>query len=84
LWSRKRIRSAAGSRNGRRPDQGLALDAFLARRADTLDYVRATCDPLHHHTAPLGELGPLDAYQWLLLMAAHTDRHLAQMRDASG
>ncbi len=70
--------------NGRWPDQAQALDAFLARRADTLDYVRATRDPLHHHAAPLGELGQLDAYHWLLLMAAHTDRHLAQMREAMG
>jgi hypothetical protein len=75
-------RPAPGTDGGR--IRGLALDAFLARRADTLDHARATRDPLHHHAAPLGELGPLDAYQWLLLMAAHTDRHLAQMRQASG
>ncbi len=59
-----------------------ALDAFLARRADTLDFARSTRDPLHHHAAPLGELGMLDAYHWLLLMAAHTERHLAQMQEA--
>jgi hypothetical protein len=26
----------------------------------------------------------LDGYHWLLLIAAHTDRHLGQMREALG
>jgi hypothetical protein len=69
---------------GKWPDRLAALDAFLARRAVTLDYVRGSQDALHYHAAPLGALGLLDAYQWLLLLAAHTDRHLAQMREAVG
>ncbi len=59
------------------------LDAFLARRADTLDFVRTAKAPLHYHAAPLEGLGLLDAYHWLLLIAAHTDRHIEQMRDAT-
>jgi hypothetical protein len=58
------------------------MDAFLARRAVTLDYARTNRDPLHHLAAPLGETGLLDGYQWLLLLAAHTDRHVAQMQEA--
>jgi hypothetical protein len=58
------------------------LDAFLARRAATLDFVRTSTAPLHHHAGPLEGLGLLDAYHWLLLIAAHTDRHVEQMRDA--
>jgi hypothetical protein len=57
-------------------------DAFLARRAVTLDYVRTTCDALHHHVAHIGEMGLRDGYQWLVLLAAHTDRHVEQMREA--
>jgi hypothetical protein len=57
------------------------LDAFLARRADTIDFVRRTRDPLHHHAAELPGVGLLDAYHWLLLITAHTDRHLHQMRE---
>ena len=60
------------------------LDAFLARRADTIDFVRSVKAPLHHHAAPLEGIGILDAYQWLLLMAAHTDRHVEQMRETAG
>jgi hypothetical protein len=67
---------------GKYADPSSVLDAFLARRADTLEFVRATRVAVHHHAAPLEGLGPLDAYHWLLLMAAHTDRHLEQMRTA--
>jgi hypothetical protein len=52
---------------------------FLNRRAATLEYVRRATDDLHHHFAPLGALGDLDGYQWLLLLASHTERHVAQM-----
>jgi DinB family protein/SnoaL-like protein len=52
---------------------------FLQKRAATLNYVRETNDCLHHHFAPLGPLGNLDGYQWLLLLASHTERHVAQM-----
>ena len=69
---------------GRYSAADLALDAFLARRAATLDFVRSSRAPLHYHAAPLEGLGLLDAYQWLLLIAAHTDRHVEQMRDAAG
>lgn len=58
------------------------LDAFLARRASTIDFVRRTKEPLHYHAAPLEGLRLLDAYQWLLLIAAHTDCHVEQMLEA--
>lgn len=57
------------------------IEAFLAKRAATLQYVRGTDDPLHHHFAPLGPLGDLDAYQWLLLLASHTERHVSQIAE---
>jgi hypothetical protein len=55
------------------------VDAFVTKRAATLHYVRQATDDLHHHFAPLGPLGDLDGYQWLLLLASHTERHVAQM-----
>ena len=57
------------------------IGEFLTRRATTLQYVRESTDCLHHHFAPLGPLGDLDGYQWLLLLACHTDRHVAQMEE---
>lgn len=60
------------------------ISAFLPKRAATLRYVRETTDPLHHHVAALGALGDLDAYQWLLLLASHTERHVQQIEELSG
>jgi hypothetical protein len=69
---------------GRYETGASVLDAFLARRAATMDFVRETKQPVHYHAAPLEVLGVLDAYHWLLLIAAHTERHLEQMREALG
>jgi hypothetical protein len=55
------------------------VEAFLTKRAATLQYARETGDVLHHHFATLDPLGDLDAYQWLLLLASHTERHVAQI-----
>jgi hypothetical protein len=57
------------------------ISEFLTRRAATLEYTRESTDNLHHHFAPLGPLGDLDGYQWLLLLASHTDRHVAQIEE---
>jgi DinB superfamily len=57
------------------------INDFLVKRAETMQYVRESSDNLHHHFAPLGRLGDLDGYQWLLLLASHTERHVAQMEE---
>jgi hypothetical protein len=56
------------------------LAAFKERRQKTLDYASKTKDDLR---ARVGDspLGPLDAYQWLLFLPAHTERHLAQIKE---
>jgi hypothetical protein len=56
------------------------LAAFRERRAKTLEYAGKTKDDLRAHVSA-GALGPLDAYQWLLFIGAHTERHLAQLRE---
>ena len=53
--------------------------AFLERRARTVEYVRTTNDPLREHTFPHPAYGPLDSYQWLLMLAHHSDRHVRQI-----
>jgi hypothetical protein len=60
------------------------IEGFLKKRAVTLQYVREAGEALHHHLAPLGALGDLDAYQWLLLLASHTERHIAQIEEVKG
>lgn len=61
------------------PSSSAFVEAFVPRREATIQYVREAIDDLHHHFAPLGPLGNLDGYQWLLLLASHTERHVAQM-----
>jgi hypothetical protein len=56
------------------------LAAFKERRAKTLEYAATTKDDLRSRVAS-SPLGPTDGYQWLLFVAAHSDRHLAQLRE---
>ena len=66
---------------GRWSDRVALTEAFRQARAETAAYVRDTDDALHDHAAPLPGLDLLDGYQWLLLLAAHTQRHVAQIED---
>ena len=55
-----------------------SLDHFLKSRAKTIAFLESTPD-LREHAAdsPLGQ--PLDAYEWLLFIAAHSERHTKQI-----
>src|SRR5207237_10476166 len=55
-----------------------AAREFTTRRDKTIAYVKNTNDELRAHTGA-GPVGPMDAYQFLLLLAAHTGRHTAQI-----
>ncbi len=54
------------------------LDHFLKSRAQTIAFLESTPD-LRAHVAdsPLGQ--PMDAYEWLLFIAAHSQRHTKQI-----
>jgi len=54
------------------------LDHFLKSRAKTIAFLESTPD-LREHAAdsPLGQ--PLDAYEWLLFIGAHSERHTKQI-----
>ena len=57
-----------------------AAREFTARRDKTIEYVKNTSDELRFHVGR-GPAGPMDAYQFLLLLAAHSSRHTAQIRE---
>lgn len=57
------------------------IAAFKAARDRNVAYVRETKDDLRGHAAAHPVFGPVDCYQWLLVISGHTDRHLAQMRE---
>ena len=54
------------------------LDHFLKSRARTITFLKSTPD-LREHVAdsPIGQ--PMDAYEWLLFIAAHSERHTKQI-----
>jgi len=57
-----------------------AAKQFTAKRNQNEEYVKTTTDDLRTHVAP-GPAGPMDAYQFLVLMATHTARHTAQIKE---
>jgi uncharacterized damage-inducible protein DinB len=59
---------------------GDALGAFKGSRARLMKYVKTTTQDLRNHVIE-DVTGTLDAYQMLLLISAHTDRHTQQIRE---
>lgn len=67
-------------------DPRSVLGHFLKVRATTIEYVRATQDDLRGHFTQVvlsgfPEVKFHDAYQWLLRMSAHVERHLMQVHE---
>jgi len=58
-----------------------AIAEFTARRDRHIEYAKATMDDLRAHFSPGPGGTKLDAYQYLLLMAAHSARHTAQIKE---
>ena len=65
---------------GRWPDEQL-LQEFEAARLQTRDFAAITTADLRRHFFKHPVIGELDLYQWLLLIAAHCDRHRAQSEE---
>jgi hypothetical protein len=57
------------------------LHEFEATRKRTSSFVASTTAPLRQHFFPHPVFGELDCYQWLLLVAAHGERHRAQAEE---
>jgi hypothetical protein len=54
---------------------------FKASRAKTVDFVKKSQDDLRSHFFEHPVLKQLDAYQWVLLISAHTERHTHQIEE---
>ena len=72
---------AAYRPSGKFKTPAAALAAFNAARTRTATFIRETPLPLRDHILPHPALGPLDAYQWIVLLGAHTERHVNQIRE---
>jgi hypothetical protein len=57
---------------------GPALKDFRALRATMLTYIRSNNDDWRHHLIPEWDR---DAYQWMLMISAHSQRHILQIRE---
>lgn len=61
------------------PDPADAVSHFKESRDKHIAYVESTQDDLRNHFMQHPAAGWLDAYQWLLLLSAHTERHTLQI-----
>jgi hypothetical protein len=62
-------------------DTKAASHAFVARRDSTIDYLKSTQDALKDHFLPGTPIGTLDAYEMLIFLAAHSERHTLQVEE---
>lgn len=60
------------------------INAFTQARGRTITFLETTNDDLRGHFAEHWVLGVLDAYQWLLFVTAHSERHIAQINEVRG
>lgn len=58
-----------------------AAEAFKTVRDKSIAYAKTTEDPLRVHVIKGTPAGDIDSYQMLLLMASHTERHTAQIKE---
>ena len=63
---------------GQLRDPRAALDTLRKLHAQMLQYVRTTDDDLRSHVV---EREGSDAYQWMLLISTHEQRHVLQIRE---
>jgi uncharacterized damage-inducible protein DinB len=63
---------------GQLRDVQAGLDALRKLHARILEYVKTTPDDLRAHVV---EREQSDAYQWLLLISTHAQRHILQIRE---
>ena len=67
--------------NGRFASLEEAVQAFLAARGRTIEYVTTTQDDVRRHFAPHPVLGQLDGYQWLAGNARHAETHAGHIKE---
>lgn len=78
--SQKREAQEAMKPTGKFGSYDAALTDFKAQRDDHIKYIKTTSDDLRNHYNDF-PFGKLDTYQTILLMAAHSKRHTAQIQD---
>jgi len=62
-------------------DAAAVKKAFSEKRERNIAYVRSTQDDLRNHSTVGSQFGTTDAYQYLLGIAGHTERHTLQINE---
>ena len=63
------------------PSRDALVKDFNAARDKTIAWTKTTTEDLRAHAAPHPAFGPLDAHQWILLLAGHSARHTLQIEE---
>ena len=66
---------------GKWPAQADVMAAFEAARVKNMELLKASQADMHAHFFVHPVMGEIDAYEWLVLTAAHTARHTAQIEE---
>ena len=61
-------------------DAATVQEMLRRERAETIAFAREVQADLRQHFFPHLTLGDLDGYQWLLVIAQHSDRHAGQIK----
>ncbi|MEO6734223.1 MAG: DinB family protein [Ferruginibacter sp.] len=61
-----------------------ALGSLKEGREKLIDYMKNTTEDMRNHVATETPMGALDAYQLVLLLSAHTTRHMQQINELKG
>ncbi len=78
----RKVQAPEGFRPGGKYDSAqAAIEDFKIARDRTIEFVQTTQADLRGRIAPHPALGPMDLYQWVLFLGAHTERHLGQLRE---
>ena len=66
---------------GRWSTREATVAEFKHHRDKTIDFIEKSPADFHSHMFPHPFLKLLDCYQWTLMLAAHADRHVQQMKE---
>lgn len=58
-----------------------ALNYLTNSRLEHATFMKSATAPMHNHVTEQSPLGPIDAYQIILLLTQHTKRHQAQIEE---
>lgn len=79
--SQKRKAPANLEPAGKWATQSAAVSEFKKLRDAHIAYVDQTQDDLRAHFTENRVVGEIDGYQWMLLISAHTERHVLQIEE---